>query len=349
MRFACLVLNLLIYLGSPLELTAETVMKTEYILTSESNLTQTYIKDINPFWDHQVQKRTLNSRDGIALFVVSVVVPDSKGTIVFSSGRTEGAIKYKELFYNLVQNGYSVFAMDHRGQGQSQRLVKNRHKGHVQDYQDYVDDLHQFYEEIVRPESDQQPMLLCHSMGCAIGAKYNLRYPDHFSHVVYSSPMFAIKAPIPVWLANTIVKVDLSINQIFSDQPWYFLGQGDYQVEAFEGNDVTHSKERFQLTNHDLDSVSAQLGGITSQWLHASIKVMQEIEDNASQLRQATLILQAGGDTVVDNKKQNKICRHIPNCQLIRIHQAKHELLLESDEYRNQAITHILTFFQTEQ
>ncbi|XOV79789.1 MAG: alpha/beta fold hydrolase [Aestuariibacter sp.] len=321
-------------------------MNSDYLLTSESTLSDDYLKIINPFWQQNVQKREVSGVDNAILHISSVIAPNSQGTVVLSTGRTEGAIKYKELFYNLFQNGFSVYAMDHRGQGQSQRLASNPNKGHVEDYQDYVADLHKFMTQIVLTESQHKPLLLCHSMGGTIGALYNLAYPEQFAKVIYASPMFKINAPIPVWLAKAVIALDLLVNRIFSQQPWYFPGQGDYQAEAFENNAVTHSQTRFQLTNQDLGRVNALLGGITTQWLSASLKAMQTIDECAARLVQPTLMLQAGADSVVGNAQQQRICQKMPNCRLTTITGAKHELLLEQDKYRQQALREILHFFQ---
>lgn len=324
------------------------IMKTDYSLTSDSSLTELYASTITPFWENKVQKRHFTGVGNLSLFTATAVAPQSKGTIVLSTGRTEGAIKYKELFYNLVQNGYSVYAMDHRGQGQSGRISENPDKGHVEDYQDYVDDLRTFYKDIVEKESEHPPILLCHSMGCTIGAKYNLTYPEDFTKAIYASPMFAINSPIPVWLAKAIVNIELAINRLFSDQPWYFLGQGDHKQGHFADNVVTHSEARFNLSNQDLNDVDAQLGGITNQWLRASIIAMNDIESNAHLLSQKTLLLQAGADTVVDNRQQDLISRKIPNCHLVTIDGARHELLLERDEYRNLAMQNIFSFIESD-
>lgn len=318
-------------------------------LTSESTLRQNYQQHIEPFWQQQVRQRQLEGTAKIPLHVTSVQAPDSKGTIVFSAGRTEGAIKYKELFFNLYQNGYSVYSVDHRGQGLSGRMTQNPEKGHVETYQDYVQDMHLFYTRIVASESSHQPVLLCHSMGSAIGAAYNLQYPDHFAKAIYASPMFAINAPVPVWLAKLALTTELLLNRLFRAEPWYFIGQRDYRPEAFEHNRVTHSEVRYSLSNQALDEAGVQLGGVTSQWLAASLEVMADIEQQASRLSQPTLILQAGGDTVVGNDIQQRICASMPNCRLTCITGARHELLMEQDLFRNQAMSEIFHFIQSKE
>jgi lysophospholipase len=65
------------------------------------------------------------------------------------------------------------------------------------------------------------------------------------------------------------------------------------------------------------------------------------------------LVLQAGADTAVTPQGQNRFCEKLKQdtgrpCyggQPIRLEGAKHELLIESDDYRIPAITQILDFF----
>ena len=63
------------------------------------------------------------------------------GAIVISNGRTESMAGYPELIWDLHQQGYSVYILDHRGQGFSTRLLPDPQKSYVEKFEDYVDDL----------------------------------------------------------------------------------------------------------------------------------------------------------------------------------------------------------------
>lgn len=331
--------------GFSLLLMANITLANNISLTQESELPEKYATTIDPFWQNQVQKGQFNGQENVRIHTAWLIHPQSKGTIVLSSGRTEGSVKYKEVFYDFYQNGYSVFTLDHRGQGQSGRLAGNPDKGHVEDFSYYVADLKTFITQEVLPNSPQKPHFLCHSMGCAIGALYLMNHPDTFDKVVFSSPMFGINAPIPQWLAKGILNTHGFFNGVFSDEPWYFPGQGDKQHEAFAGNSVTHSKVRFEQSEHAFEVVDAALGGITGGWLKAALWAMNTVEANARQITTPTLLLQSGGDTIVDNEAQQRVCAQMPDCQLKVVAEAKHELLLEADQYRDQAMAEILSFF----
>lgn len=325
-----------------------TLQANSFIVTQEAELAAKYPNVIEPFWENQVTKTSFKGQEDIKIQTAWVVHPDSKGTIVLSSGRTESSIKYKETIYDLYQNGYSVFSLDHRGQGQSGRMAKNPDKGHVEDFSYFVADLNTFVEKIVLPNSPdktKKPNLLCHSMGGAIGALYVLSYPDTFEKVVFSSPMFGLDAPLPQWLVSGIINTHSFFNNVFGDDPWYFLGQGDTAEYLFEGNVVTQSKVRFDFSEKAFNEADVALGGITTGWLKASIWAMSYIEENASSINLPVLLLQSGSDVVVANEAQDRVCNAMGNCILNKIEGAQHELLMEQDQYRNPAMNAILTFF----
>lgn len=322
-----------------------TTQAQEFVFTQEDQLPAKYQNHINPFWDNQVNKSQFVGEQQVPIHIAWIRHPQSKGSIVISSGRTEGSIKYKEVFYDLYHNGYSVFTLDHRGQGQSGRMTENPDKGHVEDFRFYVGDLQQFIDKTVVPNSEQQPYLLCHSMGCTIGALYLMQHPDVFQKVVFASPMFGINAPIPQWLAKSVLHTHRFFNDLFSDAPWYFPGQGNKQKESFEDNVVTHSEVRYRESVQVFEQLNVALGGITNGWLNAALWAMDKINQQADKITTSALLLQSGGDIVVSNETQARVCSKMPDCRLVTIPEAKHELMMEKDQYRNEAMRRILQFF----
>ncbi len=266
--------------------------------------------------------------------------------MVISSGRIEGLIKYQEVVFDLYQQGYSVFIHDHRGQGFSGRLTTNPQQGYVDSFDDYVHDLQTFLERVVLPNSHAKPLLLCHSMGGAIGSLHCLTYPDTFAKVAFCAPMFGIRPALPDWMGKVFAHGSHWLANTFSDQPQYIAGQGDYESVSFAENRLTHSEIRYQIFRDLYENYpQAKLGGVTSQWLVAAVAAMDEIEVRANQLVLPALMLQAGADEVVDNQRQDKVFAQFPNAQKRRIEDSKHEILMESDRYRVPAMQAILTFF----
>lgn len=317
-------------------------MEQNFLLSQESQLESDYPQLIQPFWQNLVTQGHFTGVANITIAYAFVKHPNAIGSIVISSGRIESFIKYKEVVYDLHQNGYSVFIHDHRGQGLSGRMTTNLHMGYVKDFSDYVADFKIFIDQVVLPNSQSKPRLLCHSMGCAIGAKLVLTYPTLFSRAAFSAPMFGIRPALPAWFARFLLKCHF----LFNRQIAYFAGQLDYVNQPFKGNDLTHSRVRYDIFRQEYEEQpQIQLGGVTGEWLKAATVAMDEVERLASQISIPVLVMQAASDKVVDNKRQRKVLESIPDKTFLVIKGAKHELLAEQDCYRQTCLSAVLKFF----
>ena len=142
--------------------------------------------------------------------------PGTHGAILIAPGRTEPAYEYYETALDFVALGYGpIYAVDHRGQGLSPRLLNDPLKGHVTRFEDYVDDLETVVTAVLEDLDAAGPRPPLHytanSLGSAIGIGYLQRVGDKapfasaallgaMIHVNYIS--FAEKAPTRFNLAT---------------------------------------------------------------------------------------------------------------------------------------------------
>lgn len=314
----------------------------QYVLCSEDNLASKYSSTIQPFWQNSVQHGVFEGVEKVEIAYAYVLHPQALGVVVISSGRIESLIKYKELVYDLFQNGYSVFIHDHRGQGLSGRMLDNSQIGYVGSFSDYVVDFKQFVDEVVVKKAHHKPKLLCHSMGGAIGALMVLRFPELFEKVAFSAPMFGIRPPMPNWFAKLL----LTLHFTFNKKTAYFFGQKSYENLPFVANELTHSEIRYQIFRQEYQEVpQVQLGGVSGHWLHVAAQGMDEIEQNAYRFPIPALVIQAGADQIVDNKRQSRVVAKMTHSKLMVVEGSKHELLEEQDKFRIPCLTAILDFF----
>src|SRR5579864_9440246 len=90
--------------------------------------------------------------------------PDGgKGTVVILQGRGEWIEKYFETVRDLRSRGFAVATLDWRGQGLSERMLGDRHKGYVRDFAEYDSDLETLMREIVLPDCPPPLFALGHS------------------------------------------------------------------------------------------------------------------------------------------------------------------------------------------
>ena len=173
-------------------------MTGKYLISAENELEQTYQNKIKPLMRSLVKGR-FEGHSGINISYAYLSHPEEKGAVAISTGRIESWVKYQEVMFDLYQNGYSVFIHDHRGQGLSDRMTQNPQMGFVHDFADYVADFKVFYQQVIEPNTQHKPQLVCHSMGCAIGALYVLAHPQDFAQLIVCAPMFGIRPALPNW------------------------------------------------------------------------------------------------------------------------------------------------------
>lgn len=341
--------------------------------TTEFQLADRYVNEIADFW----QQGTFAHFSGVKASRINYAAFTHKKAhkelvqgahqvaynkcLVISSGRSEGYLKYKELSFDLFNLGFNVFLLDHRGQGLSERPLENPHKGYVENFQYYVDDLATFIESVVSPHctfdgQTHKPYLLAHSMGGAIAARYLQDHPDNIQAAVLSSPMLGFNGGgIPSFIAQPLIKITAQLNQWFDDTPWYFLGQKDYTHTEFDSNVLMHSVLRYQqFSQLYKETTSIQLGGVTVKWLVESIAALETIFAKINKITTPTLVIQSGADKIVNNQSQDDFCQQLhqlqpqscPDGKPLVIEGAYHELFFESDIYRQQALTAVVQWFE---
>lgn len=322
------------------------------------NFATLYQQQVQPFWQ-TVTPQQLKLSDGTSLHYVLIRPEQVKATVVVVNGRTESYLKYQELAYQLTEQGYQVLMFDHRGQGLSARLTDNPYKGHVEDFQHYIDDMHQLISRVVladKAQADQKlPMyLIGHSMGGAISTLYLQQHPQVFQKAALSAPMHGINGKLAYdeWdacrLASTVTLFSTEGYAGFADKP--------YVAGSFDGNELTGSKQRYQwMQSLYQDNPQLQLGGATWGWLDQACSVLPQMQQQANKIKIPVLVMQAELDSLVSAHAQQEFCTALaenPDSGCVGglqvIKGAKHELLFEQDAIRQLVLDKVLVHFASE-
>src|SRR5205807_39774 len=117
----------------------------------------------------------------------------ARGTVAVLGGRGEFIEKYFEVAHDLLRRGFTVATMDWRGQGGSERTLRNPLKGHVDDFSHYEHDLHALLEQVMAPFCPRPWFALAHSMGAAVLLSMAEADRCPFERLVLTSPMIAVK------------------------------------------------------------------------------------------------------------------------------------------------------------
>lgn len=320
-------------------------------LTTEAELNALGPAGLETFWRQRATEGTFSGSDDLSLPFAKLRSADHDKAVILVNGRTESYLKYRELARDLFNNGYDVYLYDHRGQGLAPRLLDDPLLGYVADFDDYVQDLERFVQQQVLPDQPGQLYLLAHSMGGTVSALWLSETRVRLQAAVLSSPMMGIYlGPLPRWFARGLVRVLQTGCHWLGYQHCYAPGQGGgYQDPEFADNDLTHSPLRYRLFRQLYrQRPELQLGGVSLHWLAQSFAAADRAIARAHRITTPLLVLQAGADVVVDNKAQQAFCQALGHCEgggPLVIAGAAHELFIEQDDYRQQALGPALAFF----
>ncbi len=282
---------------------------------------------------------TFSAHDGVALRFARWGPPrrGRKGTVCVFGGRTEFIEKYFETISDLRQRGFAAATMDWRGQGGSSRPLRNKFKGHVEDFSQFESDLDLFMSEIVLPDCPPPYFALAHSMGANILIHAACKRDCWFERMVLISPMIALRAGASLALIARLAQLGV------------FFGLGDIYVpggggaasglEPFKGNKLTSDKRRHERNALILEAAPGLgLGSPTIGWLRAAAASMKTINafGFAPRVHVPILMLAAGRDQVVSNAAIEELAAQLRAGSRIVIDGARHELLQERDHLREQ-------------
>jgi len=315
-------------------------------MEQEQRFREKYENQVMPFY----RSGRFGGFSGAQGLKISTVVFDKEGgsgALLILPGKSETYLKYAELFYDLQDLPLSLYAMDHRGMGFSQRPLPDRLKMHVERFDEYVEDLATFVDTVVKPDGHQNLYLLGHSTGALIAVLYMEQHPGTFRAGVLCSPLFDVAVgPIPGFVTRTLARL--------LDRPGrreqYGPGQRDIERPDFPNNKISSSYPRWSLWEEQIipNTEAIQFGGVTNHWLRESLMAGQRAVREAGKIKVPLLLLQAQQDSIVKLGAQNRFCRRAPGCTKLPIQGAKHEILIEEEKTRAEAIARIKGFLASQ-
>ncbi|MEW5849998.1 MAG: alpha/beta fold hydrolase, partial [Myxococcota bacterium] len=309
---------------------------------SEQDYKAIYDLNVMPYYLQKQQAGTFEGVDGVPIHFVKFPSSTERAALVLLPGRTESHIKYAEVFFDLRDAGFTIYAMDHRGQGFSGRTIDHPQKQHVKRFQDYVEDVRKLIDDVVRPAGHQRIFILAHSMGAGIATALAESHPDIVDAMVLLAPMHEmVTGQYPEDVAALLAAGYVSAGQ----GEEYALGNGDRKENKFEENKGTHSEARFTQAEQLLkDHPDLVRGGVTFNWAHEAIQATKALRNDASKLTTPVLIFTAGDDQTVRSSGHRAVCESALSCERIWVDGALHEMLMEKDEIRDRVLNDALRY-----
>lgn len=262
--------------------------------------------------------------------------------VICLPGLSEFGEKYFEVARNCLDMNLAFWVIDWMGQGAAGRYLKNPLKRHANDFAEDVKDLEHLLKTHITPAHGSAPyVMLAHSMGGNIGLRYLTQNPGFFKCAAFSAPMLGIYA-LRHWprtlasLASTALNI--LMGQSFTSPDGRF---SERQNQNFVGNPLTSDLARFALTSGWMKTNPAlKIGDVTYGWVYRALRSCNWLTpDRLKPIQTPCMIAIAGEETIVDNAKTKAAANILPNAKLIELPGARHEILMESDTYRDDFFT----------
>ena len=262
----------------------------------------------------------------------------ARGTICLVQGRTEFIEKYFETIGDFQARGFAVATFDWRGQGGSQRLIRNPRLGYVDTFDDYWTDLKSFHASVLLPDCPPPYYLVGHSMGGLVSLYAGIRDRMMFERIFLSSPMVGLdrQPASPSQMA--------AISDALS-----FIGLGRMPVgrradkppseTGFAGNPVTSDLTRYMRMVDVLKARPDLLIGVpTVRWIGAAFRAIAGAarDDFPGAIKIPVLMLAAARDEIVSTSATETLGLRMRTGRHLVIPAARHELFMENDTIREQ-------------
>jgi len=277
---------------------------------------------------------TVTTADGCNLrYAICCDGAGSRGTVCVFHGRRGYIERDYETVADLKARGFAVALLDWRGQGRSDRLLKDPRKGHIKNFRQYDADLEAFMKKVVLPDCPPPYYGLAHSTGGNVLLRA-LQKSTWFEASVLLAPMLGFRQTrISMAILGSLINLLNAIGLGGLSFP------GDFKERVFSRNELTHDEKRFNTQlellaeNPDLD-----LGPPTIGWLSASLAANKYLMGlkGSHILHSPVLIVASGDEQVVSQDNIDKFARQLASIPMVTVEHAYHEVLLERDSMREQ-------------
>jgi lysophospholipase len=280
---------------------------------------------------------TIRTTDGVNLRYSRWPGPSgARGTIVLLQGRAEFIEKYFEVVLELRSRGFAIATFDWRGQGLSDRLLPDKRKGYVESFAQYDLDFDAVLEQ-VKTECRPPFFGLAHSTGGAILLRAAAGGTLPMDRLILTSPMIGLpylgRSNLAMFTLRALVAAGIGSSYIPG-------GRAEIMdLRPFAGNRRTSDIGRYARC---ADLVAAEpalgLGSPTIGWIAAAVEAVREFADAdyARRIEAHSLVITPGGDQIVSTAASRALAARSSRISYVLVETAKHELLMERNEFRSQ-------------
>lgn len=222
---------------------------------------------------------SFQTSDGLKIYT-EAWLPDAnpKAVVLIVHGYAEHIGRYPHVAGYLVQHGYAVYGLDHRGHGKSDGL-----RVYFDTFDQPINDLAPFVDQVKAAHPGKKLFLYGHSMGSLIALDFALRHPDVLAGLILSGCAVNADTTVPGALLAVGGLLDKVIPKValFPALPSSGLSHDSAVVSAYDNDPlVTRSPWRVRTA-----LLLLQAG--------------QRLRERAGELRLPLLVLHGGEDPIV--------------------------------------------------
>ena len=277
----------------------------------------------------------LKTADGVKLRAMTCGPALARGTILLMGGRADYLERYFETMRELGARGFRVASFDWRGQGGSDRLLKDRQRSHINNFKYYDVDLRTSVEQLMREHCPGPYYALGHSTGGHILLR-NIVRETWFSKAIITAPLMDLHyAPWPRWTARLISYV-----YVRAGLSWVYLpgfARGPMSREDFDGNPLSSDALRWNRDALTLERYpQLGTGGPTMGWLNAAMDSFDRMKRLSLPQgpRCPVMVVLSGRDRVVNNAATMDFATRVPGLSQVLVDGSLHEIMHEQNSLR---------------
>lgn len=283
--------------------------------------------------------------DGVHLRAVVARPHGSKKTLFILQGRADFTERYFEFMKEMMARGFSVVTFEWRGQGSSQRLLRDRLRSYVKNFGQYDQDLAAAIGLAQRLDFPEPYFAFAHSTGGQILLRA-LRDKQYFKRAIISAPLLGFhfgKWPKPVVRLLSFLAVVAHLDGQYLPG----FARGPMRREEFPDNPLTSDRVRWSRDVTTLETFpEVGVGGPTYGWLRAAMKSIAELghwpKDRGPTC--PTMVVLAGQDRVVNNVDSRIFFETVPGFSVVTIANSRHEIIMENNMIREKFLAVFDTF-----
>lgn len=267
-----------------------------------------------------------------------------RGTVLLLQGRNECIEKYFETMSDLAAKGFATLTFDWRGQGGSERVLKDPMRGHVRSFRDYEIDLRTVLDGPLG--NTKGPVTLVgHSMGSLVALLAAPDLPADVRRMVLLAPLIRLThQPVGHKALRFLTRI---IRLLGLGRLYAAMGPRPRAIPEFISNVLTTDRRRHERNGTIfVERPGLGMGGPTIAWLNSALAAMSRVTkpDHLARVALPSVMIAAGDDQVVSTLAIEQTVRSLRNANVLTVDGARHELLQERDRYREQVLAAVEAF-----